>query len=333
MTCNCCDKTDSTINNCIVNCDNIMSCKESERREYVTDCTQKMVVLLESTGIKKICNKNKIFLQSVIVYGPTKQNDITDVIMEYNHIEPDTSVESIYIDTGKLNSYGGCDVECGHRKSVRVAYITEILDEVTPSITHDTNEVYNKIIVNRYGKKKCGSCHKHSNHCQCHVQTLCSCCNKYCCVCSQSCIKCHKKVCICNQSCIKCHKKVCICNQSCIKCHKKVCVCNQSCIKCHKKVCICNQSCKKCHKKVCICNQSCIKCHKKVCVCNQSCKKCHKKVCVCNQSCIKCHKNNCCCKHSNVKMSSMLYIPIYPIARPYMCANPKFCKCVGKCDC
>ena len=264
MTCKFCDKHCTKTNNCRVNCENVMSCENSERREYVNDCSNKTVVLLESTGIKKICNINKIILQSVIVAGPTKQNDITDVIKEFNHIVDDTPVESIYIDTGKLNSYGGCDVECGHRKSVRIGYITETLDEITPYVTYDMNEVCNKIVVNHHGKKKCGSCNRHPNHCQCHIQTLCSCCNKYC----------------------------------------------------------------------CLCIQPCIKCHKELCICVHSCRKCHKELCICVPSCRKCHKNNCCCKPCpKVKMCEMLYIPLYPIARPYMCANPKFCKCVGKCDC
>ena len=102
----------------------------------------------------------------------------------------------------------------------------------------------------------------------------------------------------------------------------------------------------------------CHKCNRrrKHCICNKHheythnhCNKCNRrrKHCICNKHheyihnhCHKCNRrrNNCICdndhyKPCKVKMSSMLYIPLYPIARPYMCANPKFCKCVGKCGC
>ena len=105
------------------------------------------------------------------------------------------------------------------------------------------------------------------------------------------------------------------------KCHDK---CKDKCeYKCHDE---CDDKCyDKCEYK---CHDECDdKCYDK---CDDKMKRKRRKRNRRHKHCI-CHNNH--YKPCKVKMSPMLYIPLYPIARPYLCPNPKPCHCVNKCNC
>ena len=252
-------------------------CDKVERRRDIHNWKVKTVQFLESTGMQKVCEPNKLILHKVTVAGPTKELDITDIIKIGNNQIGKCPVECIYIDTGKLNEYGNCDVEPGYRKLVQIEYLTDTCIQQQKKVCVTKDEIvdcgvkkYSCVDKKRKHKKRCKGCDRHPNHCECRVRPFCNKCNKHECVCS---------------------------HQLCNKCNKRECACS-------------DQFCNKC-------NNHYNRCECKV---QQYCNKCNRHKCVC-RSC------------PNIRMSNMLYIPLYPIARPYMCANPKFCKCVGKCGC
>ena len=252
-------------------------CDKVERRRDIHNWKVKTVQFLESTGMQKVCEPNKLIINKVTVAGPTKELDITDIIKIGNNQIGKCPVECIYIDTGKLNEYGNCDVEPGYRKLVQIEYLTDTCIQQQKKVCVTKDEIvdcgvkkYSCVDKKRKHKKRCKGCDRHPNHCECRVRPFCNKCNKHECVCS---------------------------HQLCNKCNKRECACS-------------DQFCNKC-------NNHYNRCECKV---QQYCNKCNRHKCVC-RSC------------PNIRMSNMLYIPLYPIARPYMCANPKFCKCVGKCGC
>jgi hypothetical protein len=267
-------------------------CDKVEKRRDVYEWKIKKVQFLESTGMQKVCEPNKLIIKKVTVAGPTKELDITNIIKIGNNQIGNCPIDCVYIDTGKLNEYGNCDVEPGFRKIVEIEYMTDsclqekkkvcvIKDEVV-----DCGITKHSFFDKKKGKKRCHGCNKHPNHCLCIVVVSCKKCNKHECVCRPPCAKCNKYDCVCV------HKTLCH------KCNKHECVCRPPCAKCNKYDCVCV--------------------HKTLC------HKCNKHECVC-RPCPKVH------------MSNMLYIPLYPIATPYLCPNPKHCnkhcKCVGKCNC
>jgi hypothetical protein len=125
--------------------------------------------------------------------------------------------------------------------------------------------------------------------------------------------------------CHKCNRrhKHCICHKHhgekhnhCHKCNRR----HKHCI-CHKHHEETHNHCHKCNRR----HKHCI-CHKHHGETHNHCHKCNRR----HKHCI-CHNNH--YKPCKVKMSSMLYIPLYPIASPYLCPNPKPCHHNNKCNC
>lgn len=221
-------------------------CDKIEKRRDIYEWKIKKVQFLESTGMQKVCEPNKLIIKKVTVAGPTKELDITNIIKIGNNQISNCPIDCVYIDTGKLNEYGNCDVEPGFRKIVQIEYMTDSCLQEKKKVCVIKDEVVDCGITKhssfdkKKGKKRCQKCNKHPNHC----------------------------------------------------------------------ICISVPLCKKCNQQKCTCKSPCVKCKSYKCVC-RPCPKVH--------------------------MNQMLYIPLYPIATPYLCRNPKHCnkhcKCVGKCNC
>jgi hypothetical protein len=98
-----------------------------ESMREVHDYKIKKRQFLESTGIVKINEPNGLVITKAVVSGLNVTKDVTDIILLVN-IQHDCPLETLTIDTGKLNEYTGVDIEVGSRKLIEVHYIT---DDVT----------------------------------------------------------------------------------------------------------------------------------------------------------------------------------------------------------
>ena len=250
-------------NNCTNDCNYAPPCEKTDNKTDIYTWKLKKLQFLESTGIHKVCEPNKLFITKAIVGGPTKQLDVTCALQNYNN-QNNCPIDCLYVDTGKLNIYPGCDVEFGYRKTIQIEYIAD--EHPDQPVTIEQVQMFSD------------SCDKP--------------------VCPPSCTKpCCKPVC--PPSCTKpCCKPVCppCCTKPCCKP-----VCPPSCTKpCCKPVCP-----PSCTKPCCKPKRNCDKCRKR------------KKRCECHLTCDT-HK---------IKMSNMLYIPLYPLARAYTCPISKKCGC------
>ena len=99
-------------------------CEKNENKTDVYSWKLKKLQFLESTGIHKVCEPNKLFISKAIIAGPTKQVDVTCALQTYNN-QNNSPIECLYVDTGKLNIYPGCDVEFGYRKTIQIEYLTD----------------------------------------------------------------------------------------------------------------------------------------------------------------------------------------------------------------
>lgn len=98
-----------------------------ESMREVHDYKIKKRQFLESTGIVKITEPNGLVITKAVVSGLNVTKDVTDIILLVN-IQHDCPLETLTIDTGKLNEYTGIDIEVGSRKLIEIHYIT---DDVT----------------------------------------------------------------------------------------------------------------------------------------------------------------------------------------------------------
>ncbi len=224
-------------NNCTNDCNYAPPCEKTDNKTDIYTWKLKKLQFLESTGIHKVCEPNKLFITKAIVGGPTKQLDVTCALQNYNN-QNNCPIDCLYVDTGKLNIYPGCDVEFGYRKTIQIEYIAD--EHPDQPVTIEQVQMFSD------------SCDKP--------------------VCPPSCTK-------------PCCKPV--CPPSCTKpCCKPVCPPS-----CTKPCCKPKRNCDKCRKR------------KKRCECHLTCDT---------------HK---------IKMSNMLYIPLYPLARAYTCPISKKCGC------
>ena len=85
----------------------------------------KSVRFLESTGMQKVCSDcDKISIVSAVIYGPTQTQDVTIELKEYN-VQIGCPLDCFYVDTGALNAYPGGDIEFGYRKAIQIEYMNE----------------------------------------------------------------------------------------------------------------------------------------------------------------------------------------------------------------
>ena len=98
-----------------------------ELMREVHDYKIKKRQFLESTGIVKITEPNGLVIKKAVVSGLNTVKDVTDIILLVN-VQHDCPLDTLTIDTGKLNEYTGNDIEVGSRKLIEVHYIT---DDVT----------------------------------------------------------------------------------------------------------------------------------------------------------------------------------------------------------
>lgn len=79
---------------------------------------------LESSGIIKINEPNGLIITKAIISGLNTTKDVTHFVILVN-VQNDCPIDTLVIDTGKLNEYSGGDIEIGTRKMIEVHYITD----------------------------------------------------------------------------------------------------------------------------------------------------------------------------------------------------------------
>jgi hypothetical protein len=94
---------------------------------------------LESTGIVKITEPNGLVITKAVISGLNVTKDVTDIVLLIN-IQQDCPLDTLMIDTGKLNEYTGSDIEIGTRKLIEVHYITD-------DVTFEEKKVHKKQIL------------------------------------------------------------------------------------------------------------------------------------------------------------------------------------------
>ena len=79
---------------------------------------------LESTGVIRLTEPNGLIITKAVVSGIDTTKDITGFLVILN-VQQDCPIDTLVIDTGKLNEYTGADIEFGTRKMIEVHYITD----------------------------------------------------------------------------------------------------------------------------------------------------------------------------------------------------------------
>lgn len=79
---------------------------------------------LESSGVIKLTEPNGLIITKAVVSGLNTTKDVTGFLVLVN-VQNDCPIDTLVIDTGKLNEYSGEDIEIGTRKMIEVHYITD----------------------------------------------------------------------------------------------------------------------------------------------------------------------------------------------------------------
>lgn len=107
----------------------------------IRDYKEYQVQYLESSGVKTIGPfLDGVELVNVTVSGPNNMKCVTDVLLKTNNLIKGSAggspLDTIVIDTGKLNEYTGGDIEPGQRKLVSIIYISQDITYVETKRTH-----------------------------------------------------------------------------------------------------------------------------------------------------------------------------------------------------
>jgi hypothetical protein len=98
-----------------------------EDTEYIRKVhayTIKKIQLLESTGVHRLSEPDGLIILKAFVSGFDHIKDITSNILDYFN-QHDCPLDQIDIDTGMINHYAGCDIECGMRKLLQIEYMCD----------------------------------------------------------------------------------------------------------------------------------------------------------------------------------------------------------------
>jgi len=86
--------------------------------------TVKKIQLLESTGSHTFIEPGGLMILKGFVSGFDHVKDITQNLLNIFK-QHDCPLEKIEIDTGMINEYAGCDIECGTRKLIQIEYMCD----------------------------------------------------------------------------------------------------------------------------------------------------------------------------------------------------------------